>query len=432
MTVLSETLLICREFAEVAPDVRSLLSERMQRKSFAKGEQLIRQGDAGDCLLLLVEGSATVSLLQTDGTERVLAFVKPGELVGEMALLTKERRSANVWAETDGVVLTLATGDFDSLVNEHPEVSVVLTNLVAERLGNKQVDALGGKQLDRFKIRRCIGRGSMAVVYEADDIDRDQRVALKMMSHRLVYAPGARERFEREGEILLGFRHPNIARMYRTFDAFKTRFIAMELCDGPALSTLLRSIGPMDEATTRGVLGQLAGAIQCLHDRGIAHRDLKPGNAMFRLDGTLKLMDFGLALPGVGTDTAPAEALGSIVGTPMYMAPELFDGAPPSLEADRYALGCIAYVLLTGRLPFKTTDLYELIELKQTLVVPPRQQIGGGISKELHELIVRLLAPDPIERAFDLNAVATWTRPFARAPLAEAIARNTGEKIVRL
>ena len=132
--------------------------------------------------------------------------------------------------------LRLPAESFHDLAYRYPEVSVVLTELVADRLGEGTSDGVRGKRLDRYRIVMTIARGGMGVVYEATDEEDDGHpVALKMMSHRLLYKPGAAQRFQREAHVLLGLDHRNVARVLREFEAYKTYFIAMRLCRGSDL-----------------------------------------------------------------------------------------------------------------------------------------------------------------------------------------------------
>jgi len=226
------------------PDARAVLQEsepfqalrdklvdqvfaRTRERRYESGEVLIHQGVQGDALLVLVDGTVRVVLHDDTGRELMLARSKRGAVVGEMSLITQGPATADVVAETPVRALVLTASDFNELASRNPELTIVLTNLVADRLGRDLVDGLGGKTLSGYRIERCLGRGGMAVVYEATELETGERVALKMMSHRLVYQPGAFSRFEREARIVEPLAHPNIARLRGHFPAFRTEFIVM-------------------------------------------------------------------------------------------------------------------------------------------------------------------------------------------------------------
>jgi len=409
----------CRPFTELPADVLQLVFERSRERNFDAGDFMIRQGDRGDCLMVLLEGSANVSGVEESGHRRSIATLGNFEVVGEMALLTGHARSVDVTAETPVRAMVLDAQEFHALAMQYPQVGVVLTHLMAERLGEQNVDALGGKHVDRYDILSCVGRGAMAVVYKAREEDRAEPVALKMMSHRLVYEPGAMARFQREADVLKGLDHHNIAHVDRRFEAYRTSFIAMEFCDGPVLSTLIERHGGLPEAQVKRVVGQIAAALRYMHEKGVIHRDLKPSNVMSTRHGEIKLTDFGLAKP-TETVTSPAiTTTGSVLmGTPLYMSVEQFNGQPASEASDVYALGCLGYELLTGRPAFRNTSFMELLQDKVGYKLPPRRQlVPGGVGRDTYEFLETALAEDKDDRSLDLERVASWGRPVETAIL---------------
>jgi serine/threonine-protein kinase len=248
----------------------------------------------------------------------------------------------------------------------------------------------------------------MAVVYEATEMATGERVALKMMSHRLVYQPGAFSRFEREARIVEPLAHENIARLKGHFPAFRTEFIVMEFCEGSTLAELLSRHGAFPEDQARRVLGQLAAALQFVHDRGVVHRDLKPGNVMLTPSGTVKLMDFGLAKEDEQLTDDTATQVGTVLGTPLYMPPGQMTGDETGSAVDVYSFACIAYELVAGRPLYEGRTTRGLLQDKLTRHVPPAGEIGAGISPELHALIARALDNDADNRLESLAEVAAW------------------------
>jgi signal-transduction protein with cAMP-binding, CBS, and nucleotidyltransferase domain len=179
-----------------APALRELVAAAEDR-TYAPGDILMAQGDAADGLFILLDGIAHASLRDQDGEHRIGSFCG-GDLVGEMALVTREPRSADVIADTPVRALLVRTAAFDRLAGRYLELAMVLTHLVADRLGQGARDGFGGKRVEGFRILRCVGRGGMSVVYRAQEEETGELVALKMMSYRLIYDSLALARFQRE------------------------------------------------------------------------------------------------------------------------------------------------------------------------------------------------------------------------------------------
>ncbi len=423
-----DLLATTQAFAAVRAQVRMLLQERMTVREFVAGERLLAQGAPGDKLMVLQRGSAVVTLERVGAPEQVIGFVAAGEVIGEMALLTKEPRTANVYAEQAGTALVLRASDFETMVALHPEVASVLTHLVADRLGRNATDALGGKRLDRYEIERCIGRGAMAVVYRARDTEFDRCVALKMMSHRLIFDGAACDRFEREADLLAPLDHPHIARLHRRFAALRTQFLALELCEGPSLAALLAHHRRLPAEVVLAIAGQIAAALLELHARGVIHRDLKPANVVLTPEGDVKLVDFGLAASLTELAEGAAGTHG-IAGTPLYLAPELFAGGRADAASDRYAFGCLLHELALGELPFTASDLGALIEEKLLHEPSVDEFERRGLPTPLAHALATALAPTPQRRTLDLAKLATAAGRVPRALLDALPPTSTRERI---
>jgi serine/threonine protein kinase len=385
----------------------------MTVREFEDGAYLLRQGSHGDSLYVLTEGIADGFVDGSDGVRHSLAEFGPGDVIGEMALLTRHGRTASIVARGPVRALALDAADFEQLVARHPQLGLVLTHLVAERLGSHEVDGMSGKSLDQYRIVRTVGRGAMGVVYEAEDMESGKRVALKMMSHRLLYESGAAKRFEREASIVKELRHARIAAVYRQFAAYHTLFFAMEFCDGPELSSVLAKRGTLPVAEARAVMGQLADAICYLHENEVLHRDVKPGNIMFDRGGDLKLTDFGLAKAIAPTHSTSITEARTLLGTPIYMAPEQFAGDEFTPAADIYGLGCIAFEMLTGKCPFSSRNFIRLVQSKATFKLPPRDEFPPDIDDAMYDLMTKALAFEPEDRTVDLQEVASWAGPIS-------------------
>jgi serine/threonine protein kinase len=398
----------CRPLTALSEVALREVFEAAEERSFQAEDALVRQGDAAEGLLILLEGTADVVLRDQDG-DHLIGRVTNGDVVGEMALVTREARTADVIADSRVRALLVPTATFDQLAMRHPGLGMVLTELIADRLGQSALDGFGGKKIEKYRILRCVGRGGMSVVYRAQDESTGELVALKMMSYRLIYDAMALARFHQEAELLQSLDHENITHLKRLFPAYRTYFLVMELCEGVDLARLVRVRGRLSESQVRPILGQLAGALEYVHAHGLVHRDLKPANVILTADGRVKLTDFGLAMPVVLPDDEQTRVADSVVmGTPAFMAPEQLSGGLLDRRTDVYALGCLAYDLLTGRHLFGSTNFFELAQEKLTKRLPPAAEIGEGVSTELYEFLQGALRVRPDERPPSTAPLVQW------------------------
>ena len=401
----------CFPFDTLRAELADELESHMVEKSFSPGEYLIRQGDPGDSLILIRDGWANIVVADEHGVPHEIDRSGPGAILGEMALLTEAPRSANIIACDEVKISVLSAQTFHEYATKHPQISEVLTQLFAERLGGNRRDVLAGKKLDRYRIVRRLGRGGMAIVYEGADDESGRRVALKMLSHRLVYDKPSLAWFQREADIIERFEHENIVKMSGRFHAFHSYFIVMEFCDGITLERLVRLNGPMNPDDFRTTFGQLAAALLYAHERDVIHRDLKPVNMMVNFDGMLKLMDFGLAMP-LHTVPDALELDRQVVGTPRYMAPEQLMGRELTEAADYFSLGCTAYKLLTGDSLFVESDVIKLREIHASWNAPDFASLHPTFSPEICELLTGCLQRKPEARVCDLAKYALWAKPL--------------------
>ncbi|HAB10066.1 MAG TPA: hypothetical protein DCE47_00085 [Planctomycetaceae bacterium] len=390
-------------FDGLPPDAVSLLETCLQEKHFQQGEHLIHQGDIGDEMFVISSGHALVMTEDEQGQRHVIARTGPGDVLGEMSLLASEPRTADAIAQEPLVARVLSASTFHTLIESYPEFSQFLTRLIATRVGGSDRDVLVGRDMDGFRIVRRLGRGGMAVVYEATGTD-GQKVALKMMSHRLVCDERSRAAFQREADIIETFDHPNIVNMLGRFAMFYTFFIIVEYIDGKSLYELVYDSGPLPAASVRKILGQLVQGLGYAHDSEIIHRDIKPGNVMITRDGQIKLMDFGLAKPTNATSSDDRV----LVGTPGYMAPELLTGGEPGPASDLFAMGCLAVELLDGTKLFAQTTVSDVFTAVTRWRGWNPSSLGLQIDDELAEVITSWLAPEPADREANFEHIAGW------------------------
>ncbi len=223
-----------------------------------------------------------------------------------------------------------------------------------------------GTRFGPYEIADEIGAGGMGVVYRATDTNLKRDVAIKVLPESLATDTERLARFQREAELLASLNHPNIAQIYGLEKADGTTALVMELVDGPTLEDRIKQGAlPADEAL--GIAMQIAEGLEGAHSQGIVHRDLKPANIKLRPDGTVKVLDFGIAKalePDLLTSapqspmlTTPATMAGVILGTAAYMSPEQARGKPVDQRADIWAFGCVLYEMLTGQPAFGGEDV---------------------------------------------------------------------------
>ena len=220
-----------------------------------------------------------------------------------------------------------------------------------------------GTRLGRYRVAAEIGAGGMGEVYKATDPDLKRDVAIKVLPAALASDPERFTRFQREAEILASLNHPNIAIIYGLEKADHVQAIVMELVAGSDLADRI-ALGPLPVDQALRIAKQIADALEAAHQAGVIHRDLKPANVKVRPDGTVKVLDFGLAkaLDPISSVNEPSQSVtcaspvktvaGVILGTAVYMSPEQARGQLVDRRTDIWAFGCVLYEMLTGRAPF--------------------------------------------------------------------------------
>ncbi|GAA2216012.1 hypothetical protein GCM10009850_114810 [Nonomuraea monospora] len=269
---------------------------------------------------------------------------------------------------------------------------------------------------------RQLGEGGMGQVWEARDETLERPVAVKVIS--LLAGGGsrgdeARARFLREARITARLQHPNIVTVHDlgetgTGDS-RVPFLVMELVRGEGLDAMLRrgAVTPPDAARWGA---QICDALADAHDTGILHRDIKPSNLMITPSGIVKVLDFGVARAADPYATADRlTRTGSIMGTPPYMAPEQARGFPEA-RSDLYALGCLLFELITGRLPFHAPDTVGYLSAHLTQEPPAPSSISAGIPAAWDDLVLTLLRKDPDRRCWNAAGLAQALRRLDHAP----------------
>jgi eukaryotic-like serine/threonine-protein kinase len=286
-----------------------------------------------------------------------------------------------------------------------------------------------------YEIERELGRGGMAAVYLALDVALNRKVAIKTMLPELTTRGSMVQRFKREAQMAAGLSHPHIIQIHSVKETKRLVYFVMKFIEGRSIDSVLSARGALDLETTRLVLQQSGSALSFAHHRGVIHRDVKPANIMIDENGWAVVTDFGIAKL---EDAHNLTATGTMVGTPHYMSPEQFHNKPLSGASDQYALGIVAYEMLTGKKPFDGDTFAEIVT-KQLFSAPPNIRADRpDLPPAIADTIVRMLAKEPSERFPDLDAaIAAFGHPSpasvdtVRSQLM-AIARSAEPKKPRL
>ncbi len=298
---------------------------------------------------------------------------------------------------------------YDGLILIILAVSATYGARTISRLRREVAEA---RQLGQYHLRQRIGAGGMGEVYLAEHRFLKRPCALKLIRPDVMADPKAEARFEREVQMTASFSHPNIVEVYdygRADDG--TYYYVMEYLPGLSLEDLARHHGPLPPGRVVYLLRQVCLALRVAHAAGLIHRDIKPSNIIAArrsgMDDVAKLLDFGLVLPRAGSTSPHLTGEGQVLGTPLFVAPEqvMSGGRVVDERSDLYALGAVAYYLLTGRPPFEGEDgIGVMVAHARDPVVPP-SQARADVPEDLERVVLRCLAKDAGERFPDAESL---------------------------
>jgi len=302
---------------------------------------------------------------------------------------------------------------------------------MTEEIPQEEGFRLAGDRLGKFVILSELGRGSMGVVYEAFQEDLKRKVALKILPANITLDPKQVRRFHREAESVARLRHDNVIQIYEVGEVGQTHYFAMELVEGRPLS---EQFGRDRDSILRAarIAAQAARGLAHAHERGVIHRDIKPGNLLVDRSGRVVVTDFGLARL---TDSASLTSTDAIVGTPKYMSPEQIlprAGQPLDGRTDVYSLGATLFHIVAGRPPFEAPSVQAFIKAILEERAPSPRRFNKQIPHDLATIIRRCLEKDPADRyanagelADDLERFLAGERIHAKPKGALALAVET-------
>lgn len=258
---------------------------------------------------------------------------------------------------------------------------------------------------DRFMITEVISRSGMALIFKAQDLhNHNANVALKVPHLECESDAGFFARFQREEQIGLTLNHPYILKFIPVTEPKSRPYIVTEYLRGCTLAHLLNALSPLPEKDARKIASLLCEALEYLHGQGVIHRDLKPQNVMIGCDGTIRLLDFGLAK---STELRRVTFAGCTpaMGTPDYMAPEQVKGKRGDERTDIYSLGAMLYEMLTGQTPFDGDNSLATMNARVLGDPEPLRMINPSLSPQAEEIVLHALEREPAQRFPNVTAL---------------------------
>jgi serine/threonine protein kinase len=252
-------------------------------------------------------------------------------------------------------------------------------------------------RLGHYDIVAELGRGGMGVVYKGYESSLNRYVAIKVLADSLAHDEGIKERFLREARSMAALNDPHIIQIYFIGEDEGQTFFVMEFVEGESLGSMLKREGKLTVEQSAKVIQQTALGLSSAHDRGVVHRDIKPGNLMITSRGSIKIADFGIALSNQDF-SQKLTSTGEFVGTPGYLSPEVCLGKAVDQRSDIFSLGIVLFEMLVGEMPFTDeSPLGLMLEVVQA-DIPDVRQLNTDVDAEIAQILSRMIAKDPAER----------------------------------
>jgi hypothetical protein len=316
----------------------------------------------------------------------------PNDFTGTLVPVSYPWRGVAMGVVVFGVLCAVAAAGWKRFRRPAPPPAPALEPLETRTLAaTTKVSA--PEVFGEYRLLEQLGRGGMAAVFKAER--RGEVRALKRPLPAYLDDAELLERFLREAELGRALHHPNIIRIYERGEVNGVPYFTMELVDGETLNARVRRVGALEPKEATRIIAQVAEALDYAHLKGVVHRDLKPSNIMILKDGTVKVMDYGIAR---ARRFEGLTVTGAFLGTPDYVAPETAEGKGTDARSDLYALGVVFYEILTGKKPFVGDTPFATLRKHCTEPPTPPSTVSPGTPRELEAIILRLLRKDPEER----------------------------------
>lgn len=253
------------------------------------------------------------------------------------------------------------------------------------------------QRVGHYDIVAELGRGGMGVVYKGFESALGRYVAIKVLADSLAHDPGVRERFLREARSMAALNDPHIIQIHSIGEDEGHPYFVMEFVEGESLGSLLKREGRLTLEQSLKVIHQTASGLATAHDRGVVHRDIKPGNLMISSRGSVKIADFGIALSNQDL-SKKLTSTGEFVGTPGYLSPEVCLGKPVDQRSDIFSLGIVLFEMLTGKMPFTDESPLGLMLEVVRAEIPDVRQLNANVDETTSRILSRMIAKDPAHR----------------------------------
>jgi eukaryotic-like serine/threonine-protein kinase len=389
---------ICRD--AVCPLLNNIICEYVNA-----GERFISQGEKGNILYLIQSGSCVIKV-EKGGETIAISRCGEGDIIGEMALLTGEPRSAHVEAETDMKLWALTRAKFEEISEEFTDFRNFLTYIVGDRFSSCKETA--ERKIGKYLITDIIGHGGYSVVYKGIHAELKMPVCVKMLKHDLAMDSDFQRDFRNEATLIARFKHPNIVRVYDIEERYRTIFIIMEYLEGVSLKYLIKNSPRLPFRRILNILMQLCAGLAYAHNHGIVHQDIKPANIFVLPKDRAKILDFGLA-------ASCGSELSGFAGTVYYMAPEQINCGLVDERTDIYALGISTYEMVAGRRPYYPEEnLRALVQMHVEQDIPGPAEAVPDLPEELRAFIITCCRRDPDERYRNIGQALQELRPLAK------------------
>lgn len=386
----------------ISEDDKSPIFDKMTYRYVRAGERFVTQGEIEDTAYIIKNGSCLV-IVEKDGLLHPVDHYGQGDIVGGTGILTGEPRRAHVEAETDMELWVLKRADFEDISKKDPDILDFLTEIVADRFDSRRPTAY--RNIGKYITTDIIGRGGFSIVYKGIHKKLNFPVAIKMMRHNMAMDDDFLNGFWNEARLIARLDHENIVKVFDIEERYRTLFIIMEYIAGDSLGKMIQRLKAIPPSLAADFLVQLCDALSYAHNQNIIHRDINPTNIIIQRNDQLKILDFGLACP-IGT-----EDFGN-AGTAFYMSPEQIHGTPVDPRTDIYAMGILAYEMVTGRTAFSENDPKALLCEDFCWSIPNPSIIFPNLPEELSSFIKKAAHHDPRKRYQNAEEAQKILRPL--------------------
>ena len=376
-------------------ETRETFLASMEVKRFKAGERLITRGEKGDRLFIIQEGTCTV-IIDKDGEVYPIVSLKPGDLAGEMALITGEPRTAHVDAETDVVVAEISREKFDAVCEEHPSLREILSKIVQENIFSSIFKEQ--REVGKYNIQDILGKGGMSTVYKGVHRYINMPVVIKVLRHDMAMNPDFYNKFKEDAMKIVQLNHENIVTVFDIAGLYRTIFIFREYLEGEPLHKILDKTPQQPLNRVIEFLLQICSGLAYSHEQGLIHQGIKPTNIFILPKDQVKLIDFGLAFPRGSIDVFLGERV-------QYLPPEQIEGERLDERTDIYSLGITAFEMITGQRPFPDHDVDKFMDLHATQEIPDPCSLRPDLPDELCRFIIQATQKSPDKRYQNVSEI---------------------------